>query len=489
MNITLILFLIGILGFVLNRKNIILMLISIEIMLLSITFLILVSSLNIDDIIGQTYAIYIIAIAGAESAIGLGILVAFYRLRNSPDKNPRSSCSYLHFNLLPAVLLAPQPSTSFLDGRRASNFIQPFYLAFRAYGGVPRERSINYSSFTGPLRDAPQKDKGLSQPEASERKIVLNPSFISGFSDAEGSFVVTILKNPRYKIGWNVQARFQIKLHEKDRALLLLIQKYFENIGYISKINDRFTVEFRVSDITSLNNIIIPHFEKYSLITNKYEDFVVFKQIVSLMSENKHTNLEGLKEILVHRASLNWGLSKTLKESFPSIVPVGPSDPPFRDMEEEKVKIEDNILKILSSEWVAGFSSGESNFFITISGTKVWLRFSIGQDSRDILLLKNLVKFFNCGYVAQYKNRKVCEFIVTKINDIIIYILPFFDKHRIEGSKYNDYLNFKKAAILIKSKEHLTEKGLNKIIELKNSTFRGTPAPLSLKERGAGVQV
>ena len=83
MNLSLILFLIGILGFVLNRKNIILMLISIEIMLLSITFLILLSSLSFDDILGQTYAIYVIAIAGAESAIGLGILVAFYRLRGS----------------------------------------------------------------------------------------------------------------------------------------------------------------------------------------------------------------------------------------------------------------------------------------------------------------------------------------------------------------------------------------------------------------------
>ena len=79
MNLSLILFTIGMLGFVLNRKNIILMLISIEIMLLAITFLILVSSLSFDDILGQTYAIYIIAIAGAESAIGLGILVAFYR--------------------------------------------------------------------------------------------------------------------------------------------------------------------------------------------------------------------------------------------------------------------------------------------------------------------------------------------------------------------------------------------------------------------------
>jgi NADH-ubiquinone oxidoreductase chain 4L len=155
MNITLVLFLIGILGFVLNRKNIILMLISIEIMLLAITFLILVSSLNMDDIIGQTYAIYIIVIAGAESAIGLGILVAFYRLMNSPVKNPRSNYYCSHFYLLPANL------------KRNHNFLQ----------------LRNYSS---------------------ERKLVvraLSPSFISGFSDAESSFVVTILKNPRYKTG------------------------------------------------------------------------------------------------------------------------------------------------------------------------------------------------------------------------------------------------------------------------------------------------
>ena len=82
-NIALILFLIGILGFVLNRKNIILMLISLEIMLLALTLIILINSIYYDDIMGQTYAIYIICIAGAESAIGLGILVAFYRLRGT----------------------------------------------------------------------------------------------------------------------------------------------------------------------------------------------------------------------------------------------------------------------------------------------------------------------------------------------------------------------------------------------------------------------
>ena len=63
-----------------NRKNIILMLISIEIMLLAVTLLVIISSFGFDDILGQTYSVYIIAIAGAESAIGLGILVAYYRL-------------------------------------------------------------------------------------------------------------------------------------------------------------------------------------------------------------------------------------------------------------------------------------------------------------------------------------------------------------------------------------------------------------------------
>ena len=83
MSLTLVIFIIGILGFIFNRKNVILMLISLEIMLLSITFLILINSYNIDDIIGQTYGIYIIVTAGAESAIGLAILVAFYRLRGN----------------------------------------------------------------------------------------------------------------------------------------------------------------------------------------------------------------------------------------------------------------------------------------------------------------------------------------------------------------------------------------------------------------------
>nr|YP_009558607.1 NADH dehydrogenase subunit 4L [Capillidium heterosporum]YP_010417165.1 NADH dehydrogenase subunit 4L [Capillidium rhysosporum]AZZ06708.1 NADH dehydrogenase subunit 4L [Capillidium heterosporum]QWY25712.1 NADH dehydrogenase subunit 4L [Capillidium rhysosporum] len=81
MKLGLLLFLIGIEGFILNNKNLILMLICLEIMLLATTVLVLTFSITFDDLFAHIYALYIIILAGAESAIGLAILVAFYRLR------------------------------------------------------------------------------------------------------------------------------------------------------------------------------------------------------------------------------------------------------------------------------------------------------------------------------------------------------------------------------------------------------------------------
>ena len=77
------LFLLGICGIFLNRKNIIIMLMSIELMLLAINFNFIVFSVYLDDLIGQMFALFIITVAAAESAIGLAILVVYYRVRGT----------------------------------------------------------------------------------------------------------------------------------------------------------------------------------------------------------------------------------------------------------------------------------------------------------------------------------------------------------------------------------------------------------------------
>ena len=74
------LFLIGILGIVLNRKNILIILMSVELMLLAVNINFVVFSVYMDDLMGQMFALFILTVAAAESAIGLAIIVAFYRI-------------------------------------------------------------------------------------------------------------------------------------------------------------------------------------------------------------------------------------------------------------------------------------------------------------------------------------------------------------------------------------------------------------------------
>ena len=80
---SMILFLLGIWGIFLNRKNVLIMLMSIELMLLAVNMNFFVFSVCLDDMIGQIFALFILTVAAAESAIGLAILVITFRLRGT----------------------------------------------------------------------------------------------------------------------------------------------------------------------------------------------------------------------------------------------------------------------------------------------------------------------------------------------------------------------------------------------------------------------
>uniref|UniRef100_UPI00300258E5 NADH dehydrogenase subunit 4L n=1 Tax=Cocconeiopsis kantsiensis TaxID=3082010 RepID=UPI00300258E5 len=88
LQITSIVFFIGLIGIVLNRKNILIIIMSIELLLLSINLNFVAFSIYLDDIVGQIFVIFILTIAATESAIGLAILTVFYRLKNSIQMDP-----------------------------------------------------------------------------------------------------------------------------------------------------------------------------------------------------------------------------------------------------------------------------------------------------------------------------------------------------------------------------------------------------------------
>ena len=83
LTVSFILFLIAIWGIFFNRKNILVMLMSIELMILAVNLNFLFFSVALDDILGQIFALFILTVAAAESAIGLALLVVYYRVRGT----------------------------------------------------------------------------------------------------------------------------------------------------------------------------------------------------------------------------------------------------------------------------------------------------------------------------------------------------------------------------------------------------------------------
>ena len=83
LTVALILFILGIWGIFLNRKNIVIMLMSIELMLLAVNLNFIIFSVYLDDLLGQVFSIFILTVAAAESSIGLALLVIYYRARGT----------------------------------------------------------------------------------------------------------------------------------------------------------------------------------------------------------------------------------------------------------------------------------------------------------------------------------------------------------------------------------------------------------------------
>ena len=294
---------------------------------------------------------------------------------------------------------------------------------------------------------------------SQKNSCVLDPYFITGFSDAEASFNIRISLNKKYSVGWVVELSYQIGLHKKDKMLLEMIQSSLGGVGRIEE-HEKDLIKLRVSISKDLAKIIA-HFDKYQLITQKLADYALFKQAFKIVSRKEHLTLEGLQKIVDIKASINKGLSEKLKRDFPDTTPV--ARPSVKNQE------------IKDPKWLAGFVTGDGSFIVHLQkslshkiGYAVKLKFQITQHVRDIDLMNKLVEYLGCGVYKIRPNKSAGDFIVLGFSDISNKIIPFFNLHSIQGAKSSDFADFCKVADIIIANNHLTENGLEQIKLIKS---------------------
>ena len=236
------------------------------------------------------------------------------------------------------------------------------------------------------------------------------------------------------------------------------IKLSFNGAGGIDQ-HGEFSVKYRVSSIKDIS-LILNHFDKYPLITQKRADYLLFKKAFEIIQRKEHRTLEGLHKILSIKAVMNLGLSDSLKEAFPNIIPM------------KRPKIENQIIS--DSNWLVGFVEGEGCFYIDISetsgkvGARVQLKFKITQHSRDALLMESLVKYLDCGKIYKKSSVDVIDYEVKKLSDLTEKVIPLFKKYPLQGSKKLNFDNFCTVAYLVESGAHLTKSGLEEIRKIKS---------------------
>ena len=162
---------------------------------------------------------------------------------------------------------------------------------------------------------------------------------------------------------------------------------------------------------------------------------------------------------------MNLGISEVLKSNFNDIVPV----------HRPVIKTE----KIVDSNWLSGFVTGEGNFDAGIRktenklGFRPYLRFRVSQHARDNQLLELIIDYLGAGRLEKNKNDTMTNLVVGQFSDLNNKIIPFFNEYPILGVKYLDYLDWCKIAKLISEGANLTIEGLNEIRKIESGMNKG----------------
>ena len=131
------------------------------------------------------------------------------------------------------------------------------------------------------------------RPEVELSKI-RNPFWLVGFVDAEGCFSISIFKSQTSKIGEATKLSFILTQSVRDEDLMKSLIKYL-GCGNIS-LDNRGTIDFKVTKFSNIRDIILPFFDKYPLQGNKKIDYYDFSKVVKLMENKTHLTKEGLDQ-------------------------------------------------------------------------------------------------------------------------------------------------------------------------------------------------
>lgn len=131
-------------------------------------------------------------------------------------------------------------------------------------------------------------------PALSDRNVA---EYISGFVDGEGCFSVSFSRRPRFLVGWETKPSFSVSQNHDRAQPLFIMQEHF-GCGFMRDgISDK-TLKYEVRRLDDLLEKVLPHFERYPLLSAKQQDARLLKEVCLLMKRGEHVTPEGMEKVM-----------------------------------------------------------------------------------------------------------------------------------------------------------------------------------------------
>jgi LAGLIDADG endonuclease len=214
----------------------------------------------------------------------------------------------------------------------------------------------------------------------------VDPECITGISGRSASFSIIVYRRNKGK--WEIRPIFELLVNDKYKQTINYMLLFFNWGSTYKLINNN--IIYRVIKIVDLNEVIIPHFNKYPLLSSKKTTYILWVECIKLMNLGLYKSKKGLKLILLIYTSIGGGASNKVIIYFPDLIPVP-----------KVVKIE--LLIELSEYWISGYFSIYYYFNVDINPyglkesyyNRVVTSFNFSLTINEFILMEKLASYFD----------------------------------------------------------------------------------------------
>lgn len=224
----------------------------------------------------------------------------------------------------------------------------------------------------------------------------LDPQFVTGLTEAEGSFSIFKYNDKRAKYDINVGLRFKLKMLTNETELLNMIKSFFK-CGKIYLDKDG-SISFEIRDIYSINKYIIPHFTNYSLRSTKHLDFLNFKKALGIINSKEHLTKEGINKVIeisniinsYRKFPIDYSSDHTI-ENNPEYIPI-------------------------NGHYINGFIAGDGCLALNTKDVNfARMSLQISQHKNNRLLLLSIAKYFKSFDKVYYHDTNSLQITLSGI--------------------------------------------------------------------------